>query len=81
MTSAKNRLRLREKTMPSDAPKLPVVTLREAVTKAARLLHTLHPPHSIGWHSVCLTCLEIQQIEESLRGDRSAESRQDERKG
>jgi hypothetical protein len=35
---------------------------------AIRLLHQLHPPHDIGWHSVCVTCAQIKALEKTVVG-------------
>lgn len=45
------------------------MNLGEAQEKAVKLLRSLHPKHDLGWHELCLTCCEIDRIEEAFEVD------------
>lgn len=39
--------------------------MKKSLEAAVKLLHVLHPKHDT-WHSICVTCYEIEEIERVL---------------
>jgi hypothetical protein len=42
--------------------------LNEVQDRAIKLLRQLHPQHDVAWHTICVTCFEITQLEAAFEG-------------